>query len=283
MIMKLRKITSLTALLSFVFMVITSIMLYIVPQGRVAYWSDWTLLGLDKTQWADIHINMGLLFLLSIGLHIYYNWKAILAYLKDKARQVRIFTPDFNAAFGLTLAILVGTLLAVPPFNWPLVFNAHLKDVGALKYGEPPYGHAELSRLDHFVRKTGLALPAAVAALREAGIRFDSEQATLQAIARQNRRSPQDLFRIMQAASASVPAQGLPADPPPGTGKKTLAALCQDYALSVAGITEALQGTGLQVSPELTLKEIGVNNGISPMAVYDAIREAVVATGTGTP
>jgi hypothetical protein len=39
--MKLRKITSLTALLSFVLMLVTSIILYIVPQGRVAYWADW--------------------------------------------------------------------------------------------------------------------------------------------------------------------------------------------------------------------------------------------------
>ena len=96
--MKLRKITSLTALLAFVGMVVTSLVLYIGPQGRVAYWADWTLLGLDKTQWGDLHINMGLVFLLSILLHIYYNWKAILAYLKDKARHVKVFTPDFNVA-----------------------------------------------------------------------------------------------------------------------------------------------------------------------------------------
>jgi len=100
--MKLRKITSLTALLSFILMLFTSIILYIVPHGRVAYWSDWSLMGLDKTQWGDVHINMGLLFLLSIGLHIYYNWKTILAYLKDKARRLRIWTPAFNVGFVLT-------------------------------------------------------------------------------------------------------------------------------------------------------------------------------------
>ena len=107
--MTLRKMTSLTALLSFVGMVVTSLVLYIVPHGRVAYWADWTLLGLDKTRWGDLHINLGLLFLLALGLHIYYNWKAIVAYLKNKARQVRIFTPDFNTRpLVLTLAILVG-------------------------------------------------------------------------------------------------------------------------------------------------------------------------------
>ena len=36
--MKLRKITSLTAGLTFIAMVVTSVILYIVPQGRIAYW-----------------------------------------------------------------------------------------------------------------------------------------------------------------------------------------------------------------------------------------------------
>jgi len=281
--MALRKITSLTALLAFVCMVVTSLILYIAPQGRVAYWADWSLLGLDKTRWGDLHINMGILFLLSLGLHIYYNWKAIVAYLKDRARRVRVFTLDFNAALVLTLALLAGTLMAVPPFNWPLVLNAHFKDAAAAKYGEPPYGHAELSPLPQLARRTDLDLAAAVAALKTAGIRFESEQATLQDIARQNSRSPQAIFQIMQSAAAPTPAEGLPVNPPPGTGNKTLAALCKSYAMPVPELTQTLQDGGLDIHPELTIKEIGANNGLSPMAVYDAIRDAAEALGAKTP
>ncbi len=76
--MKLRKITSLTALLSFVFLTLTSLILFIVPHGRVAYRSDWRLWGLSKTQWSDLHINIGFLFLIAIFVHIYYNWKPAL-------------------------------------------------------------------------------------------------------------------------------------------------------------------------------------------------------------
>jgi len=39
-ILKIRRITSLTASLAFILMLLTSIILYIVPQGRVAYWAD---------------------------------------------------------------------------------------------------------------------------------------------------------------------------------------------------------------------------------------------------
>jgi len=46
----------------------------------------------------------GLLLLLSIWLHIYYNWKPILSYLKDKTKHIKVFTKEFNIA--LTIGIL---------------------------------------------------------------------------------------------------------------------------------------------------------------------------------
>ncbi|MFP7753178.1 DUF4405 domain-containing protein [Thermodesulfobacteriota bacterium B35] len=48
--MNIRRITSMTMLVSFVLLSVTSIVLYIVPHGRVAYWADWHLWGLSKTQ-----------------------------------------------------------------------------------------------------------------------------------------------------------------------------------------------------------------------------------------
>jgi hypothetical protein len=248
----------------------------------VAYWADWHLLGLDKTQWGDLHINMGILFLLAITLHIFYNWKAILAYLKDKTRRIRIFTPNFNAALAITLALTVGTLFAMPPFDWPLAFNTHLKDAAAAKYGEPPYGHAELSPLEQLARRTELDLPAALAAFQAAGIHVANPRETLQTIARRSGRTPQDLFQIMQGTRSAAVPQELPAAPLPGTGQKTLSDLCQAYGLPVEAMTAALRQGGLQLDPQLTLREIGAKNGISPQAVYESLRQAAAAVGAQT-
>ena len=66
--MNIRRMTSLTAALSFIILFVTIVVLYIVPQGRVAYWADWRLWGMTKEQWGNIHLNIGLLFLLSIQL-----------------------------------------------------------------------------------------------------------------------------------------------------------------------------------------------------------------------
>ena len=46
--MNMRKITSLTALISFVLLLVTSIILYILPSGRVAYWAGYRLWSLSS-------------------------------------------------------------------------------------------------------------------------------------------------------------------------------------------------------------------------------------------
>jgi len=83
-------------------MVLTSIVLFIVPQGRVAYWADWRLWGLTKTDWGNIHINLGLLFLIALFVHIYYNWKPLISYLKNKAKQIKVYMSELKATAELT-------------------------------------------------------------------------------------------------------------------------------------------------------------------------------------
>jgi len=74
--MNLRKIISLTMLLSFVLCILTSIVLYIVPEGRIAY-------------------------------------------MKNKAREVKIFTSSFNVALILNLVVGLGTYWQIPPVHCP--------------------------------------------------------------------------------------------------------------------------------------------------------------------
>ena len=116
--MRLRRVASLTAFLSFIALLFTIIVLYITPHGRIAYWSDWHLLGLDKTQWTNLHINIGVLFLLSILVHTYYNWKPITSYLRDKARRLKVFTGAFNLSALFLIVFALGTLFSLPPFSW---------------------------------------------------------------------------------------------------------------------------------------------------------------------
>jgi hypothetical protein len=45
--------------------------LYVAPRGRVAHWADWRFWGMTKTEWANPHLVVGLLFLATILLHAY--------------------------------------------------------------------------------------------------------------------------------------------------------------------------------------------------------------------
>ncbi len=75
-----RAFASLCSLAGFMLLCVTGLILFLEPHGRVAYWTRWCFLGLEKDQWGNIHIISGFLFLIAGAFHLYYNWKAILGY-----------------------------------------------------------------------------------------------------------------------------------------------------------------------------------------------------------
>ena len=280
--MKLRKTTSLTAGLSFIAMVVTSVILYIVPQGRIAYWADWRLWGLSKEQWGNIHINTGILFLLALGLHIYYNWIPIMNYLKNKAKNLTIFTKEFNAALALTLVCILGTHFEIPPFSSILAVSESIKDQAAEKYGEPPYGHAELSSLRTFTQKVGLDLNQSMERIKAAGVTVKDENQTLVDISKTNNIPPQQIYLIMKpklgdSKTKVVPAGKaikLPDAPPPGTGNITLADLCAQFNLNIKTLLRDLSKVGIKANDSQPIKKIADNNQTGPMDIYEHIKAA---------
>ncbi|MDX1709137.1 MAG: DUF4405 domain-containing protein [Desulfobacterales bacterium] len=278
--MKIRRITSLTASLAFLLMVLTSVILYIVPQGRVAYWADWHLWGLTKTDWGNIHINMGLLFLIALAVHIYYNWKPLISYLKNKAKQVKVFTPEFSSALVIIIGFIVGTYLLVPPFSWVMSLNDHFKDTGAEKYGEPPYGHAELSSLQTFTHKLNLDLAKSIELLNRAGYDVENGEITLEKIGRRYNIPPQLIYETIKPATkiSALTAEGnsgLPESPQPGTGNLTIADFCGQFNLNMKFVVRELKKQGIEASEKLTLKEIAADHHTSPTDLYERIKNIV--------
>ena len=277
--MKIRRLTSLTASLSFVLMLLTSVILFITPQGRVAYWADWRLWGLTKTDWGNIHINLGLLFLIALSVHIYYNWKPLISYLKNKAKQIKVFTPEFSLALAITLVFIFGAYNLVPPFGWVMSLNEHFKDAGAEEYGEPPYGHAELSSLKTFAKKMKLDLTMSMKLLEKAGYAVEDSNMTLATIGRRYNIPPQLVYETIKPAGIATAkksdSKGLPESPPPGTGKLTLADFCTQYQLNMKLVVRELKKQGIEASEELTLKKIAAKNKTSPSDIYERIKSIV--------
>lgn len=276
--MILRRTVSLTLLISLLPLALTSIILYIVPEGRVAYWSDWTMLGLSKTQWGDIHINLGWLFLVAGLIHLYLNWKPVVAYMKNKARELKVFTLEFSIAFLLTLFFIVGTLLGIPPLSTILDFGTSFKEAAALKYGEPPYGHAERSSLKTLARRMGFDLEVAKTELLQAGVKYRDEEQTILEVALSNKLTPKDVWMVIQKAKLSGFSGAkisFPDAPFPGFGRQNLQQICDSYHLDCNEVLLALEEKGLSVDVTKSIKETASENNTDPHILFELIRGTV--------
>jgi len=277
-------------LASLVVLLVNSIILYIVPEGRVAYWADWRLGGLTKIQWTDQHVTVGVLFLVASVLHLFYNWSAILAYLKNKAREIKVFTGSFNVALVITLLVVVGTYFEIPPMSTIVEISSEIKEGGAEKYGEPPYGHAELSSLKLFSKRDGLDADKALELLREKGLVVESTKETLKVIAANNKLTPQQLYAIIQLArpeaetattgsapeGAAVDAVAFPDHPKPGFGRRSLEEVCTELGLDLDVIVSGLKGMNIDCSGSQSIKDISEASNKEPMEIFEAIRSLVV-------
>ncbi len=278
----LRKITSLTSFLSFLVLCFTSVVLYFVPQGKVAYWAMWKFLGLSKEQWGDIHINIGVLFLAVSLIHIWLNWRPITAYLKDKARNLSFRTPAFLISLILTLFVTFGTLAGLPPMQQVLDFAAYLKTQGEIKYGNPPYGHAELSPLSIFCKRTGLDLQKAVASLRQSGVKVDSSKETILNLSRKSGLAPGDIHKIIlrgqpdadaamqnpgmerMSDSPHSAASGMPSmRSGAGLGRMTLEEYCDRYGMDLDKALKKVREEGAEVDKHTSIREIAGQLGMS--------------------
>lgn len=273
----MRKITSLTALISFVVLVLNSVALYIAPHGRVANWTDWRFWGLTKTEWANQHIIIGILFLLAIFLHIYYNWKPIVAYLRNKLKKFTIFTHEFNIALILVIICTVGAYVEVQPFNWVLILSESIKDSAARNHGDPPYGRAELSSLEDFTERVGLDLQESRNRLQNAGIHIQDDQQTLLEIATQNNTTPNQLYLLMKPEDPAETGKIFPDEPEKGFGNRRLTEICSEYGLSMPHVLEQLASSNIIAGPDQTIRQIAEQNQINTRDVFTSIRKGAVA------
>jgi len=269
----MRKIVSLTLVFSGLVELITSVVLYILPAGRVAYWTDYRLLGLSKTDWGNIHITVGTLFLIMAILHIYLNWRPILTYLKKKARVSLPANRQTMLSILFTAYVTVGTLYNLPPMKYVISLGEYFSDQANIRYGEPPYGHAELSSLKMFARKMYLDLDKAQALLHQANIAMTGPEQTLLEIAQNNHQTPQAIYEIIKPASIQSPEkiQAFPDSPAPGFGTKTIREICSAFGFPEDRLLAYLQDAGVTFSPEDSIKDGATRNNRSPIAVFELI------------
>ncbi|MBN2430790.1 MAG: DUF4405 domain-containing protein [Acidobacteria bacterium] len=271
-----RRVTTLTLTVSFLLMVYSGIMLFLTPQGRIANWANWSLGGLTKEQYSAVHINFMVLFLTTAALHIYFNWKVLIAFLKNRARRFVLLNREFVIALVLCLVVLTGTLAQWPPFRNLMALNESIKDSWAKSYGEPPYGHAELSSLQLLSQRLGLDPGQARQRLEASGFRVADLQQTLAELAAINGVSPQDLYeKLLPDSGAADPVVQLSDDPGkiPSLGRKTLAELAERGLFRLPDALRLLQARGVTATADTPLKELAGQLGMSPRDLLEFLRQ----------
>lgn len=130
-----RGLTSLIVTLAFLVLATTGVIMFISPQGRVANWTGWNVLGLTKQQWIAVHTTMALLFVIAAGFHVYFNWQALVRYfvLKRKLHLKR----EMIGAVAIVTVVFTGTIFEIPPFSSIIALNGHAKGHWGLQESSP--------------------------------------------------------------------------------------------------------------------------------------------------
>lgn len=265
----MKKITSLSLGISFLIMSYTGIMLFVTPLGRVAYWSDWHLLGLTKTQYAQLHTTSMLTMLFFAVWHIYYNWKPIVSYLKNTEKKISFTKKEFVIALLINFFFVAGTLYPVHPMKAFLQMGDAIKTSWTAQYGEPPYGHAEETKLRVFCQKEGIDLERAKRILTEQRITFHENEPLL-TIAQNNHKTPNDIYQLIKQKETHSTIENLPSR----LGQRTLEELSASGHIDLERSLQQLRGQGIaDVTPKSKVKNIADELGVMPVDVYQMLSD----------
>jgi len=277
-----RAFTSLCSLVSFILLLLTAIILYIEPHGRVAYWIKWDFLSLEKDQWGNIHIFSGLLFLAAGGFHLYYNWQPLLRYLSGKIETGLRYKRELMVSSLIFLWIIASGIWSLPPLVYVADLGEAMKSAWVTSPElEPPFGHAERVSLKTFCKKQGINLGQAVAELREAGFKMNNPDDTLDKIADSRGTSGRGVYEVikkleqkpqtMKPGSVWTPEMVEESFAGTGVGRKSIGQLIRDHGLDNKTVYQRLKANGMEAGDDDKIKKLADKYNSTPIKILTII------------
>ena len=269
-----RSLTAFLVTWAFVVLTVTGLVLYVVPQGRVAYWTHWSLAGMEKEQWGWVHMMFGGVFIVTGVLHLYFNWKPFKGYFAERIKGHFALKREIVVATVLTVVIFVLSAFDLPPASWVIDLNTRIKDSWITSPElEPPFGHAEEASLAGLARRTDIDLAAGLEELRRNGVVFEDERDTLEKIARRNDTTPMAVYALLRRHER--PAQPLPEVltaediearfSGTGLGRKTLKELAATAGFDLQLGLQRLARAGIEASADDNARELADRSDRTPI------------------
>ncbi|MGW8179237.1 MAG: DUF4405 domain-containing protein [bacterium] len=273
--------TSFLLVLTSLSLVVSGIILFLAPRGRVANWTDWALMGLGKEEWGAVHILMAIVFLTGSLFHLLkFNWKVFAHYLKTKRKGFR-YTRELLSSIVIFSVVLAGTLVGVPPFISVINFQEDIKDYWEDYTSSPPVPHMELMSLTEVASKLQMSEEQLASRLQENGLSVGAEDRTLQELAQSNGTSPRKIFRILNLSQTPSGAEGTsePGMIRQGLGRQTLKEIALGFKIPVSEAVRRLRDRAVEAEAEERLKDIAERAQMSPHDLLAILEGVTVPEG----
>ncbi len=263
---RFRGFVSLLNTFSFIISLISGIVLYFTPQGKIAHWTNWTYWGLDKETWGALHINSSLIFFIIAVFHIYYNWRAITGYIYSRFKKAMNLKLELALALVFSLFIIWASVADIQPFATIIRWNTDIKDYWAYEAeNQPPIPHAEEMTVTEFCKQINLDIERFEQSMQRHNWKFSPEQ-TIKTIAQNNNISPADIYRATQAKQQSnASGQGA------GWGQKSVAQVCNEAGIDVQTGLDRLKSGGITASANDNLRTLASRAQTRPNLVAEII------------
>jgi hypothetical protein len=263
-----RGFTTFLICLDFLVVATTGIILFASPKGRVANWTGWSVAGLDKHGWSELHTTATTLFILIVGLHLFFNWKVLLVYIRSRRQSGFRLKKEFAAALVTVAIVVIGTVEHVPPFGTLVDAGESIKDYWERSSVAGPVVHGEELSLQAFAERAGLVPEDMVNTLTSNGLTGVHPGAQVFDIARTNNRSPEEIYKMLPVVTHR------PSDTPRGSGfgRKTLADLCRVEEIEISAAVGRLRELDPGSGEDSRISEIANRLGKRPFEIVEIAR-----------
>jgi len=267
-----RAFVSLYVTWSSLILLVSGIILYIAPAGRIAKWAHIYIIGLEKAQWQALHTIFSFLFIIAGGFHLYYNWKPFISYLKDKFRQGMALRKELYSSTLVILAIFTLTLWNVPPFSSVMELGEYFTGLWESNEIEPPVPHAEAMTIEELAKAIQIPAEQLVSRLKAQGITADKTM-VVKELAGKYGMAPIELYQKMQIQSPQPSkTSNVGSMAGRGYGRKKLADICKDLNIPLADALKRLKAKGIETDGQIILKDLSNKYDMLPVDVVTIIQ-----------
>jgi len=274
-----RAMTSILIATSFLLLLISGVVLFVSPPGRVANWTDWRMIGLSKHGWIDVHTWFGAVFVLTAVFHLMFNFRPLLNYFRDRMTRRLGWRWEWVAAVAVCGGVFAGVQTRIPPFSNLLNLGERVKWSWEDPRAAAPQPHAELLSLEELASQAKLPYETAVERLEARGFKAIQPDTVVQDMARANGVSAQRVYEIIQGQSGAERGSGHGAGggrgalgKGGGAGWQTLAQYCTAGGLDLTNATARLEAKGIKFAVHRTLRDIARENGYDrPYEIIDIL------------